>query len=477
LQLGGNPQWKPQRLAHAFRGIVDGSTLTLKLCAFVFTAGDYLPPYTPRVLRLRCRIGRKSSLAENFGGIVTARLATAHWSLARSRSIQRGIAVSYENCPSTRCPMAREQVSLSIQIKGPPRPSGEARLVGRVERLLGATILYPRPLSRQNRGALRRVHAVTWSAFIAQGNSGSSARFSYTRAYQRSHRTLDRLCAYRAQWQGHGDFAVGHSARELRRSFLFGPAYSAPDRCNPLRATETHAGPWPNATAYAWLYPGPQGSGAVPQRGPPTAARFSLLPCRANLAGDVGVSSSVTPSQKLQLDRRRVRIESRIYFDSNQRRSPLGVQRARGVELSCLESFVPNLLLPWRVIGEGPIRDPSEAARRRWNYRVWPPNNQGSDQRPISHVPSGGYRRSPLISRSWSWYRHPQALHVAQIATETWLAVVGRYPVQVWVAPSTAARGSPECCQFLFGMTATGPDFSHIQPRAYFAYLTADIEF
>src|ERR1700688_787954 len=78
--VGATPQWKPNDWL-TFRGIFDWTQTTrAKTLPFVFTAGDYLPPETPRgYYGQNWAEGR--SLAENYGGIVAATLST-HWSLA-----------------------------------------------------------------------------------------------------------------------------------------------------------------------------------------------------------------------------------------------------------------------------------------------------------------------------------------------------------------------------------------------------------
>src|ERR1700723_399020 len=71
--VGATPQWKPNdRLT--VRGIFDWTqTTNAKTLPIVLTGGDYLPPETPRgYLGQNWAEGR--SVAENYGGIVTAQL-------------------------------------------------------------------------------------------------------------------------------------------------------------------------------------------------------------------------------------------------------------------------------------------------------------------------------------------------------------------------------------------------------------------
>src|ERR1700691_5772458 len=80
VNVGATPQWKPNdRLT--VRGILDWTqTTNAKTLPVILTAGDYQPPETPRgYYGQNWAEGR--SLAENFGGIVTAQLSQ-NWSLA-----------------------------------------------------------------------------------------------------------------------------------------------------------------------------------------------------------------------------------------------------------------------------------------------------------------------------------------------------------------------------------------------------------
>ena len=78
--VGATPQWKPNdRLT--VRGIFDWTQTThAKTLPFVLTAGDYLPPETPRGYYGQ-NWAEGKSLAENYGGIVIAQLSR-DWSLA-----------------------------------------------------------------------------------------------------------------------------------------------------------------------------------------------------------------------------------------------------------------------------------------------------------------------------------------------------------------------------------------------------------
>src|SRR5580700_7742456 len=128
--VGATPEWKPNdRLT--FRGIFDWTqTTNAKTLPIILTRGDYQPPQTPRgYYGQNWAEGR--SLAENYGGIVTARL-TPDWSLAAG--IFRSVAdnpVSYTDLYlDTRPDGSAEHFMVSNPDQMTASTSGEARLTG-----------------------------------------------------------------------------------------------------------------------------------------------------------------------------------------------------------------------------------------------------------------------------------------------------------------------------------------------------------
>jgi iron complex outermembrane recepter protein len=128
--FGATPQWKPTDQL-TFRGIFDRTqTTNAKTLPIVLTAGDYLPPDTPRgYFGQNWAEGR--SLSENYGGIVTARLSR-DWSFAAG--IFRSVAdnpVSLRICTSIRSRTAPpSNTSSAILTRRPRRPP--AKPVSRV---------------------------------------------------------------------------------------------------------------------------------------------------------------------------------------------------------------------------------------------------------------------------------------------------------------------------------------------------------
>src|SRR5579863_4150868 len=128
--VGATPEWKPNdRLT--FRGIFDWTqTISAKTLPIIVTGGDYLPPQTPRgYFGQNWAKGR--SLAENYGGIVTAQVSP-EWSLAAG--VFRSVAdnpVSYTDLYlDTRPNGSAEHLMVSYPEQMTASTSGEARLTG-----------------------------------------------------------------------------------------------------------------------------------------------------------------------------------------------------------------------------------------------------------------------------------------------------------------------------------------------------------
>jgi len=208
--VGATPQWKPnERLT--VRGIFDWTNTTqAKTLPLIFTAGDYLPPETPRgYLGQNWAEGR--NLAENYGGIVTAQLST-RWSLAAG--LFRSIAdnpVSYADLyVDTKRDGTAEQFVVSSPDQKTSSTSGEFRLTGHFGAGSWRQDIVLLARGRDTLALYGGSDVVdVGPALIDQGIQVPEPTFSY------SARTRDRTelssvgVAYRGEWQERGDFALG----------------------------------------------------------------------------------------------------------------------------------------------------------------------------------------------------------------------------------------------------------------------------
>jgi iron complex outermembrane recepter protein len=469
--VGATPQWKPNDWL-TFRGIIDWTQTThAKTLPFIFTAGDYLPPYTPRgYYGQNWAEGR--SLAENFGGIVTARLAT-HWSLAAG--VFRSIAdapVSYEDLYLNTLPNgSAEQFMVGNPDQRTASTSGEARLVGRF-----GTGSWRQDVVFLARGrdtlALYGGSDVVdvGPAFIDRGIQVPEPNFSYTARTQDRTELWSAGVAYRAQWQGHGDFAVGVQHENYDKNVSSPGLPPARLTDHPLRAYGNAAlALGDRVTAYTGYTQGLEDSGAVPSV---AANRGTILPDARTWQTDAGFRFLLT--SKLKLIAGVFEIQKPYFnFDTNNVDRQLGIQRARGVELSLSGEVIPNLnVAVGALLGEVRIIGPNLAAEGVGTTAFGQPHNQGTI--------NANYKFPwlPALSADITvqhFGTSPASVDdVTQNPAQTVFWVGGRYRFKLLGAPATLRVQVQNATNYYFWNMGYSPGFSQVQPRAYFAYLTAD---
>src|SRR5579863_7404951 len=264
--VGATPQWEPND-SITVRGIFDWTQNThAKTLPFVFTAGDYLPPDIPRgYYGQNWAEGR--SLAENYGGIVTARLAS-HWSLAAA--VFRSIAdapVSFEDLYLNTLPNGMaEQSMVGNPDQRTASTSGEARLTGRFGSGAWRQDVVFLARGRDTLALYGGSDMVdVGPAFIDQGIQVREPNFSYSARTQDRTELWSAGVAYRAQWQGHGDLALGVQRENYDKNVSSPAVHAARRTDHPLRAYGNAAlTVGDRMTAYTGYTQGLEDSGAVP---------------------------------------------------------------------------------------------------------------------------------------------------------------------------------------------------------------------
>jgi iron complex outermembrane recepter protein len=470
--VGATPQWKPNDWL-TFRAIFDWTQTThAKTLPFVFTAGDYLPPDTTRgYYGQDWAEGR--SRAENYGGIVTARVAE-HWSLAVG--VFRSIAdapVSFEDLYLNTLPNgSAEQFVVGNPDQRTSSTSGEARLVGRFGTGAWRHDVVFLARGRDTVALYGGSDAVdVGPAFIDQGIQVPEPSFIYTARTQDRTELWSAGAAYRAQWQGHGDFAAGLQQENYDKNVSSPGLPPARLTDRPLRAYANAAlALGERVTAYSGYTQGLEDSGAVPST---AANRGTILPDARTWQTDAGFRFLLT--SKLKLIAGVFEIERPYFnFDTNNVDRQLGIQRARGVELSLSGEIVPNLQVAvGALLGEVTIMGSNLAAEGVGTTAFGQPHNQGSI--------NANYKFPwlPALSADITLLEFGAAPasvdDVAQNHTETWLAVGGRYRFTLWGAPATLRVQVQNATNFYLWNMGYSPGFSQLQPRGYFGYLTTDI--
>jgi iron complex outermembrane receptor protein len=470
--VGATPEWKPNdRLT--FRGIFDWTqTTNAKTLPIILTRGDYQPPQTPRgYYGQNWAEGR--SLAENYGGIVTARL-TPDWSLAAG--IFRSVAdnpVSYTDLYlDTRPDGSAEHFMVSNPDQMTASTSGEARLTGHFGTGSVRQDIVFLVRGRDTLALYGGSDVVDLGpALIDQGVQTPEPTFTY------SARTRDRTelwsagIAYRARWQGRGDFAFGIQQESYDKDVTSPDLPEAHLTDHPLRAYGTFAlALTDRATAYASHTQGLEDSGVAASS---AENRGAILPDARTWQADAGVRYLLSPRVKLIAGVFEI---EKPYFnlDSRDVDRELGLQRATGLELSLSGEVIKNLNVTAAMLwGEVKVEGSNLAAEGI--------GSEALNQARLTATINASYKfaRLPALSADISvlhFGAYPASIDdVVQAAPGTVLALGGRYRFTLLGAPTTLRVQVQNLTDVYFwNLSLNSPTFSQFQPRAFFTYLTAD---
>jgi iron complex outermembrane recepter protein len=469
--VGTTPQWNPNDWL-SFRGIFDWTQTTqAKTFPIIFTAGDYLPPEAPRGYYGQ-NWAEGQSLSENYGGILAATLST-HWSLAAG--LFRSIAdnpISYADLYlDTKPDGSAEQFLVGNPDQRISSTSGEARLTGHF-----GTGAWRQDIVLLTRG--RDTFALyggsdvvdVGPALIDQGVQVPEPTFIYSAQTHHHTELWSAGLAYRAQWQGHGDFAFGIQRESYDKDVIIPGLTATRLTDHPLRAYGTAAlAVTDRVTAYSSYTQGLEDSGVAPSS---AANRGTILPDARTWQVDTGVRYLLTP--KVNLIAGIFEIEKPYFnFDMNNVDRALGLQRARGLEVSVSGEVIKNLEVAAGVLlGE---------------VRIIGPNLRAED---VGSIAFGQPRVYSVINANYKFPRWPTLsadiaiLHfgtspasvddVTQNPAQTVLLLGGRYRFTILDAPATLRVQIQNLTNFYFWNMGYSPGFSQYQSRSFFGYLTAD---
>jgi iron complex outermembrane receptor protein len=307
-------------------------------------------------------------------------------------------------------------------------------------------------------------------AVIDQGIQVPEPSFSY------SARTHDRTklwsvgLAYRAQWQGHGDFALGIQQESYDKTVTSPglPEERLTDR--PLRAYGTAALALNDqVTAYAGYTQGLEDSGVAPSS---AENRGTILPDARTWQVDAGVRYLPIPQVKIITGV--FKIEKPYFnFDTNNVDRQLGLQRATGLELSVSGEVIKNLnVTAALLLGEVRIIGPNLSAEGVGPIAFGQPR--------IYTVINADYKfpKWPALSADIALFHFGMAPasvdNLTQNPAQTVLLVGGRYRFTILGAPATLRVQVQNLSTPYFWNLGYSPGFSQFPPPAFFAYLTAD---
>jgi len=329
---GATPQWSPSGNV-TIRALVDWQqTRSATTFPLFFTAGDFLPPPMYRgYLGQDWAKGR--SVSESFGGLVAARLSD-RWSLAAGifRSISDN-PVSFADLYSNVQPNGQsDHLAVGFPDQSASSTSGEVRLRGVFQ---AGAWRHELIFLARGRDVLARYggdEAVDLGpAVIGSSLQVPEPTFTY------SLRTNDRTklwsigSAYHIDWRGLAELEVGLQEESYRKTVISPGAARSTLTDHPLRAYANSAVALTHRlTFYTGYTQGLEDSGVAPSA---AVNRGAVLPASRTWQVDSGVRYLVTPRFKVITG---VYELQKPYFnlDTNGTDRDLGVQRARGFELS-----------------------------------------------------------------------------------------------------------------------------------------------
>jgi iron complex outermembrane receptor protein len=332
ISAGATPQWAPNDKV-TVRALLDWQeTRDAKTFPLFLTAGDYLPPKIPRgYFGQDWAQGR--SVTMNFGALVTAQLSR-DWSLSAGLFRSRAdYPSSFTDLYTDIQPSGRSEhfvVGYPDQRSG--STSGEARLTGRFKAGdWGHELIF---LARgRDTVALYGGDDIVdvGGAVIGVGAQVPEPSFAYT---SRIHDRTDLWSvgsAYRVVWQGRAELEVGVQQESYRKAVMSPGLSESEVKDHPLRVYGNSAFALTRSlTVYAGYTQGLEDSGVSPSS---AENRGAVLPASRTWQVDSGLRYQVTSQLKITTG---VYELQKPYFnlDTDGIDRELGVQRAKGVELS-----------------------------------------------------------------------------------------------------------------------------------------------
>jgi iron complex outermembrane receptor protein len=472
LNFGATPQWKLNDKV-SLRALFDWTQTThAQTMPVIFTAGDYLPPDISRGY-IGQNWAQNRNLSENYGGLLDAKLSP-HWKLTAGlfRSLSDNPVGYTDVYANTEPDGLAEHYLIGSPDQRIASNSGEVRLTG--DFALGSW--------NQDVVLLARGRD-TWSAYggsdvldvgpayIGQGLQVAEPDFSY------SARTIDHTelwsagLAYQARWSGHGDLAVGVQHESYSKEVTSADEPSARLSDKPLRAYGSVAAiltPW--VTSYAGYTQGLEDSGVAP----PTAGnRGAILPAAQTWQTDAGLRFLLTPKTKLIAGVFEI-TKPYFNFDSGDVDRQLGVQRARGLELSLSGEPVSNLHITAGALFGHVVIIGSDLAAQGVSHNAF---GQGRDQGVLNA--NYDFRRWSHVSADVTLVHAgatPAAINDAiEAPAVTMLSLGARYRFTILGSAATVRLSAQNVTNAFVWVTGYSPGYYEFSPRSLFGYLTWDV--
>ncbi len=370
--LGATPVWTPNDKV-SVRLIIDWQqTSDAKTLPVYFTAGDFLPPRISHAY-MGQNWAQGRNVTTNLGGIVSAQLSDV-WRLRAGvfRSATDN-PISYSDQYTGIQPNGQaDHVVVGYPDQTASSDSGEVRLTGRFATgdLLQQIVFMAR--GRDSRSLYGGGDAVdAGAAVIGTLVQLPEPNFAYSARTSDHSELWSAGTAYHVDWRQRAEFEIGVQGETYRETVVTPGMPDAGLSAHPLRVYSNVAFAFgPQWTFYAGYTQGLEGSGAAPSFARNSGA---VLPAALTWQVDSGVRYVVTPKLKIIAGAFELR---KPYFnlDANAVDRALGVQQARGVEVSIAGELTRDLQVNFGVLdGTVTLSGPNLAAERVGSVAIGQP--------------------------------------------------------------------------------------------------------
>ncbi|MGH8199577.1 MAG: hypothetical protein ACREVO_04330 [Steroidobacteraceae bacterium] len=470
--FGATPQWSPNDRV-TVRGLFDWQqTRNANTFPQFFSAGDFLPPMIARGY-LGQKWAQGHSLTENFGALVAAQLSRT-WSL--NAGIFRSISdtpLSFSDLYAAVQPNGdSDHLLVGYPDQNSASTSGETRLTGRFQT---GDWHHEIILLARARDVLARYGGDdvvdAGPANIDDIRQVPPPIFSY------SPRTNDRTklwsvgSAYHVDWDKFAELEVGIQQEHYRKTVISPrePAGTLTDQ--PLRGYGNSAVALTRLlTLYAGYTQGLEDSGVAPSD---AQNRGAVLPASRTWQVESGLRYLLTPRLKLITGVYELQ-KPYFNFDTSNVDRELGVQRAKGYELSVsgqhLGNFDINLGL---LVNKVAIVGPDLAAEGVGPVALGQPRLQYSAS--VNYTIPWWSVASLDLSANHFGQAPSSVDNRIYVPAITVLNIGGRYRFRIFGRNSTFRLEIQNVSETSVWTAAYTPGYFLTSPRTIFAYLTTDI--
>jgi iron complex outermembrane recepter protein len=471
---GATPQWTPNAKV-TVRALIDWQgTNNAKTLPEFFTAGDFLPPSIAKGY-IAQNWAKGKNTTTNLGGLVAAQLSDA-WSLRAGvfRSTNDNPVSFGDFYTDVQSTGQSEHLVVGYPDQSTSSTSGEIRLTGTFTTGDWRHQLIFMTRGRDTTSRYGGEDAVdVGPAAIGTIVQVPEPDFIYS-ARARDHAELWSIgAAYRLDWRSQGVLEMGIQKEGYSETVVSPGTPESEVTAHPFRAYTNGAfAVTPQLTFYAGYTQGLENSGVAPNSAQNSG---SVLPASLTWQVDSGARYAVTPKLKIIAG---VFELQKPYFnlDTNNVDRELGVQQARGIELSVAGEVTEDFHVNVGVLdGRVGITGPNLAAEGVGSVAVGQPR--------LMYVANANYslpwwEAASLDVSATHFGTAPESVDDGVFTpAATFMSVGGRYKFTAFGENSTLRLQVQNVLQSKIWSSVYTPGFFQWPgPRTVFAYITTDLQ-